>query len=127
MAGLQGAASYRTNLAKVRETVQGLTESPLVFLELLMEAFHQFTPYDPKAEEHKSTFMVVFIDQSARDIKKKQQRLEGLQDKPLRELAQVAEKVFYNRETERKKKRREIKKNKKLGRTEGREKRRLES
>ena len=37
---------------------------------------------------------------STKDIKKKLQKLEGLQDKSLRELVQIAEKVFYNRETE---------------------------
>lgn len=104
MAGLRGAARCPTNLAKVREMVQGLTESPSVFLEHLMEVCCQFTPYDTKAEEHKATIMVAFIDQSARDIKRKLQELEGLQDKSLRELVQVAEKVFYKREKEEKKK-----------------------
>jgi hypothetical protein len=47
MAGLQGAARCPTNLAKVRETVQGLMESPLVFLERLMElsSLHPMTLY----------------------------------------------------------------------------------
>ena len=80
--------------------VQGSTESPSVFLERLMEVFHQFTPYDPTAEKHKATVTVAFIDQSTKGIKRKLQKLEGLQDKSLRELVQVAEKVFYNRETE---------------------------
>ena len=43
---------------------------------------------------------VVFIDQSYKDIKWKLQKLEGLQDKSLRELVQVAEKLYDNRETE---------------------------
>lgn len=42
-----------------------------------MEVFGQFTPYEPKAEEHKATVTVAFIDQSARDIKRKLQKLEG--------------------------------------------------
>ena len=43
---------------------------------------------------------MAFIDQASRDIRKKLQRLEGLQDKSLRDLVQVAEKVYHNRETE---------------------------
>ena len=31
-------------MTKVREVVRGPNESPSVFLERLMEAFHQFTP-----------------------------------------------------------------------------------
>ena len=92
--------------------VQGSTESPSVFLERLMEVFHQFTPYDPTAEEHKATITVAFIDQSTKDIKRKLQKLEGLQDKSLREHMQVAEKVFYNRETEEKKEERRQKEQK---------------
>ena len=41
---------------------------------------------------------MAFIGQANRDIRKKFQRLEGLQDKPLRDLVQVAEKVYHNRE-----------------------------
>lgn len=65
-----------------------------------MEAFRQFTPYDSSSEEHKATVTVAFIDQSSRDVRKKLQKLEGLQDKSLRELVQVAEKVSHNRESE---------------------------
>lgn len=58
-----------------------------------MEAFCQFTPYDPSSEEHKTMVMVTFIDQLSQDIRKKLQKLEGLQDKSLRELVQVAESI----------------------------------
>ena len=55
---------------------------------------------------------MAFIDQASRDIRKKLQRLEGLQDKSLRDLVQVAEKVYHNRETEEKKAQRKRKKEK---------------
>lgn len=100
MAGLQGAARCPTNLAKVRGVLQGPDESPSAFLERLMEAFRQYTPYDPVSEEHKATVTVAFIDQSSKDIRRKLQKLEGLQDKTLQDLVQVAEKVYHNRETE---------------------------
>ena len=41
-----------------------------------------------------------FIDQASPDIKRKLQKMEGLQDKTLRELVQAAEKMYHNRETE---------------------------
>ena len=40
LAGLKGAAQRPTNLTKVREVRQGPDESPIAFLEQLMEAFH---------------------------------------------------------------------------------------
>jgi hypothetical protein len=42
-----------------------------------MEAFCQYTAYDPNSEEHKTTVAMAFIDQANRDIRKKLQRLEG--------------------------------------------------
>ena len=59
---------------------------------------------------------VAFIDQASRDIRKKLQRLEGRQDKPLRDLVQVAHKVYHNRETEKEKEQRKRKKEKRQGR-----------
>lgn len=50
LAGLKGAARRPTNLAKVREVMQGPTEPPSVFLERLMEAYRQYTPFDPTSE-----------------------------------------------------------------------------
>ena len=35
-----------TNLAKVREVMQGLTEPPSVFLERLIEAYRYYTPFN---------------------------------------------------------------------------------
>ena len=49
---------------------------------------------------------MAFIDQASRDIRKKLQKLEGRQDKLLRDLVQVVEKGYYNRETEEEKEQR---------------------
>ena len=38
-----------TNLAKVREVMQGLTEPPSVFLERLIEAYRYYTPFNQQA------------------------------------------------------------------------------
>lgn len=64
-----------------------------------MEAFRQYSPYDPSAEEHKAMVTMAFMDQAAKDIRRKQKNIEGLQDKSLRELVQAVKKVFHNRKT----------------------------
>ena len=60
------------------------------------------TPYGSSSKEHKATVAMDFIDQARRDIRKNIQRLER-QDKPLRNLVQVAEKVYHYKETEKEK------------------------
>lgn len=96
-------------MTKVCEVKQGPDESPSAFLEWLMEAFCQYTPYNPSSEEHKATVTMAFTDQARRDIRKKLQRLDGLQDKSLRDLVPVAEKVYHNMETEEEKEQRKRK------------------
>ncbi|XP_012584853.1 PREDICTED: bromodomain-containing protein 4-like [Condylura cristata] len=99
MAGLRAAARHPTNLAKVREVTQGPEESPSRFLERLMEAYRRYTPFDPESDEHRGAMAMAFIGQSATDIRRKLQRMDGLQDMALRDLVKEAEKVFYKRET----------------------------
>lgn len=50
---------------------------------------------------------LAFIGQSAADIKKKLQRLEGLQDYTLQDLVKEAEKVYHKKETEEERQERE--------------------
>lgn len=109
VAGLKGAARRPTNLAKVREVLQGPTEPPSVFLERLMEAYRRYTPFDPSSEGQQAAVAMAFIGQSASDIKKKLQRLEGLQDYSLQDLVKEAEKVYHKRETEEERQERERK------------------
>lgn len=109
VAGLKGAARRPTNLAKVREVLQGPAEPPSVFLERLMEAYRRYTPFDPSSEGQQAAVAMAFIGQSASDIKRKLQRLEGLQDYTLRDLVKEAEKVYHKRETEEEKREREKK------------------
>ena len=51
MAGLRAAAKRPANLAKVNQVRQEPNESLAAFLERLMEAFRQYTPMDPQADE----------------------------------------------------------------------------
>lgn len=109
MAGLRGAARRPTNLAKVREVIQGATEPPAVFLERLMEAYRRYTPFDPTSEGHSASVAMAFIGQSAPDIRRKLQRMDGLQDLALKDLVKEAEKVYHKRETEEEKEQRQEK------------------
>lgn len=52
-------------------------ESPAAFLEWLMEAIHQDTPYDLSNEEHRAIATMAFIDQISRDIRKKPSEARG--------------------------------------------------
>ena len=106
-AGLRGATQRPTNLAKVREVMQALTEPPSVFLERLMEAYRSYTPFDPMSVGQRASVIIAFIGQSAPDIRKKLQRIEGLQDCTVRDVVREAEKVYHKRETEEEKQERE--------------------
>ena len=99
MAGLWGAARKPTNLAKVTLVRQEPTESPSTFLERLMEAFRQYTPMDPQAEESRAAVLLAFVNQAAQDIRKKLQKIEGLREQTIQDLLKAAEKVFNNTET----------------------------
>lgn len=100
VAGLRGAARQPTNLAKVREVMQGATEPHSVFLKRLMEAYRRYTPFDSTSEGQRASVIMAFIGQSAPDIRKKLQRIEGLQDYTIRDVVREAEKVYHKRETE---------------------------
>ena len=71
MAGLSAAARKPTNLAKINSVRQEPNESPAAFLERIMEAFRQYTPMDPQADESRAAVMLAFVNQAAPDIKKK--------------------------------------------------------
>ncbi|SFW07439.1 Gag P30 core shell protein [Chlamydia abortus] len=74
-----------------------------------MEAYRRYTPFDPLSEGQRAAVAMAFIGQSAPDIKKKLQRLEGLQDHTLQDLVKEAEKVYHKRETEEERQEREKK------------------
>ena len=99
MAGLQAAARKLTNLAQVNLVRQEPTESPAAFLERLMEAFRQYTPMDPQAEESRAAVLLAFVNQAAPDIRRKLQKIEGLGEQTIQDLLKAAEKVLDDRGT----------------------------
>ena len=93
MVGLRVAARKPTNLSKVNLIRQEPNESPAAFLERLMEAFRQYTPMDPQADESRAAVLL------APDIRRKLQRIERLGEQSIQDLVRAAEKVFDNRKT----------------------------
>lgn len=96
--GIRVAARKPTNLSKVTETKQRPNESPAAFLERLCEAYHTDTPIDPDAPDNRAALAVQFVGQSAPNIRKKIQKMEGFEGKSLTELVATAQRVFENRE-----------------------------
>ncbi|XP_052507538.1 uncharacterized protein LOC128059195 [Budorcas taxicolor] len=99
VAGLRVAARKPTNLAKVNSVRQEPNESPAAFLERIMEAFRQYTPMDPQADESRAAVMLAFVNQAAPNIRKKLQKIERLGEQSLQDLVRAAERVFNHRET----------------------------
>ena len=93
MAGLRATARKPTNLAKVNLVRQEPTENSSAFIKRLMEAFRQYTPMDPQAEESRAVVLLAFVNQAAQDIRKKLQKIEGLREQTIQDLLKAAEKL----------------------------------
>lgn len=72
---MKAGARKPANLPKVREVIQDLQKSPFGFL---CEVPQLFTPTDPDTPENQQVNNIAFVVQSATDIKKELQKLEGL-------------------------------------------------
>ncbi|XP_044839229.1 uncharacterized protein LOC123346087 isoform X2 [Mauremys mutica] len=86
LTGIKQAGERTLDSSKVHNTVQGKEEHPSDFYERLCKAFCAFTNIDPKAVDTQSTVRLIFISQSALDIKKRLQQLEGAEGKSLEKL-----------------------------------------
>ena len=53
---------HPTNLSKVREVMQGLTEPPSVFLERLIEAYRYYTPFNLTSDGQQVAVAMAFKD-----------------------------------------------------------------
>lgn len=96
--GLRAAARRPINLSKVSEVIQTKDESPAAFLERLLESYRLYTPIDPEDPNNRRAINLAFVSQSAPDIRKKLQRLEGFEGENLSKLLEIAQKVFNNRD-----------------------------
>ncbi|KAG6922519.1 polyprotein [Chelydra serpentina] len=98
LTGIKQAGKRTLDWSKVHNTVQGKEEHPSDFYERLCKAFCIYTNIDPKAADTQSTVRLIFISQSAPDIKKRLQHLKGAEGKSLEELVSVATCVYHTRE-----------------------------
>ncbi|XP_006868773.1 PREDICTED: uncharacterized protein LOC102833547 [Chrysochloris asiatica] len=99
MTGLRPASRRPTNLAKVKAIEQGVTESPTRYLERIYDAYRQYTPLDPLAEENQSAVIMTFINQAAPDIRRKLHKQEELGSLSIKDLLRIADRVYNLRET----------------------------
>ena len=97
MAGLRATTRKPTNLAKINSVRQEPNESLAAFVKKIMEAFRQYTPMDPQADESRAAVMLAFVNQAAPDIRRKLQKIERLGDQSLQDLVRAAERVFNHR------------------------------
>ncbi|KAK4811226.1 LOW QUALITY PROTEIN: hypothetical protein QYF61_022123 [Mycteria americana] len=86
--------------SKLYEIKQEPNESPSVFIERLKVTARKYTNLDPEKPEEAVQLAGVFMGQSAPDIRRKLQKLEGLDSRDLGKKLEVAWTVFNNREKE---------------------------
>ncbi|OWK52115.1 Cyclin-dependent kinase 3 [Lonchura striata] len=140
----QHAMPKAINWSKLYELKQEPHETPTAFVERLRATARRYTNIDPEKPEEAVQLAPIFIGNSAPDIRKKLQKLEGAESRDLGELLQVAWIAFNNRgeeeqnkirerenEKEQKEKRREIeceerKKKREMEREEREKKREVE-
>ncbi|KAK1338909.1 hypothetical protein QTO34_019576 [Cnephaeus nilssonii] len=98
IAGLQAVSHKVVNFDKLREVTQGPDENPAVFLNRLTEALTLYTRLDPGSPAGATVLATHFISQSAPDIRKKLKKAEDGPQTPVRDLVNMAFKVFNARE-----------------------------
>ena len=82
----------------VQEIQQKPTEDPSEFLERTYQEYRKYADLEPQAPENIRVVNMTFISQSASDIRKKVQKLEGGIGMNPFQLVGIAFKVYNNRE-----------------------------
>ncbi|KAF1558935.1 hypothetical protein FQV10_0011834, partial [Eudyptes schlegeli] len=95
--GIQNGAEKPKNLIKLYEEKQGEKEAPSAFYERLCEVARKWTDLNPEDESNRMLFNMLFIAQSAPDIRRKLQKVEGADGMMISQLMSIACKVYNNR------------------------------
>ncbi|XP_050837538.1 uncharacterized protein LOC127060260 [Serinus canaria] len=95
--GFRHAMPKAINWSKLYEVKQEPHETPTAFVERLRATARRYTNIDPEKPEEAVQLASIFIGNSAPDIRKKLQKLEGAESRDLGELLQVAWIAFNNR------------------------------
>ncbi|KFW62041.1 hypothetical protein AS28_05744, partial [Pygoscelis adeliae] len=98
--GIKYAIPRALNWSKLYEVKQDKNESPSVFLEKLKETARKYTDLKLETEAEPQQLALIFMGQSAPNIKRKLQKLEGEDSRNLNKMLKVARKVYNNREKE---------------------------
>uniref|UniRef100_A0A8B9NBF7 Core shell protein Gag P30 domain-containing protein n=1 Tax=Accipiter nisus TaxID=211598 RepID=A0A8B9NBF7_9AVES len=101
--GVKHAMPKSLNWSKIYEVRQDKNESPSAFLERLKEAARKYTDLRVDTEAAQIQLALIFMGQSAPDIRKKLQKLEGEDSRSLNKMLEAAWKVYNNREKEERK------------------------
>ncbi|XP_037228277.1 uncharacterized protein LOC119140782 [Falco rusticolus] len=104
--GIRHAMPKSLNWSKLYEVRQDKNESPSAFLERLKEAARKYTDLRVETEAAQIQLALIFMGQSAPDIRKKLQKLEGENSRSLNAMLEVAWRVYNNREKEERRSRR---------------------
>ncbi|KAF1463584.1 hypothetical protein FQV08_0003564, partial [Pygoscelis antarcticus] len=104
--GIQNGVEKPKNLIKLYKVKQGGKEAPSTFYEKLCEVAHKWTDLNPEDKSNRTLFNMLFIEQSAPDIKRKLQKVEGADGMMISQLMSIACKVYSNREEVEKKEKR---------------------
>ena len=81
------------NLSKLYEVRQGDKETPSAFYERVCEVAWKWTDLDPEDPSNLKVFNMLFIDQTAIDIRKKLQKVEGADGMTISQLLSITYKV----------------------------------
>ena len=82
---------------------KGPKENPSTFLDRVFEAYRKYTDIDPEHPDNMRLINTTFISQSAPNIRRKLQKLEGRLGMPNSQLVEIAFKVFNSHHQEQEK------------------------
>ncbi|KFO54914.1 hypothetical protein N302_04196, partial [Corvus brachyrhynchos] len=95
--GLKHGVPKALSWAKLYEVKQGPNETPSDFLNRLREAAIKFTHINPDTTEGALHLAYLFMGQASNDIRRKLQKLEGVQD--MNKMLEVAWRAFRDRDS----------------------------
>ncbi|KFQ66932.1 hypothetical protein N335_04080, partial [Phaethon lepturus] len=98
--GVKNAMPKAINWSKIYEVRQELNESPSAFMERLKVTARKYTNLDLERPEEAVQLASICMGQSAPDIRKKLQKLEGPESRDLGKMLEIAWAVYNNREKE---------------------------
>ncbi|XP_072411426.1 uncharacterized protein [Chiloscyllium punctatum] len=102
--GIRQAAPKGHNFTKAFGNHQNPEETPTDFLDRIRKNLQQFAGVDPETDVGQQLIRVEFVSKAWPDIRKKLEKMDDWDSKPLSELLREAQKVFVRRDDEKQKK-----------------------